>query len=81
MSELDAQGNERLTLLYQEAFGGDRILVLYDILNYLGFNSLHLRGEDDLLRMNIAKYILGQLGVWREKGDISVEFLQKLIRQ
>lgn len=65
--ESDAMKDKRLRSQYRETFRKDGdILVLFDILNECGFWSMHVSGENDLAKQNIARYILHRIGAWQE---------------
>ena len=65
--ETDKVKEQRLRNLYRETFRkeGD-IVVLFDILNECGFFSMHVNGEADLVKQNVARYILWRIGAWQE---------------
>ena len=65
--ETDAMKDSRLRSLYRETFRQDNdIIVLFDILNECGFFSMHVKGENDLAKQNVARFILHRVGAWQE---------------
>ena len=61
------EGDKKLRTQYRETFRQDGdIVVLFDILNECGFFSQHVKGESDLVKQNLARYILYRLGAWEE---------------
>ncbi len=56
-------------IMYRKVFGTDEgKQVLADILNDCGFFSLEDMQSEDLVRVNVAKRILGKMGAWQEQN-------------
>lgn len=72
-AESEADKIKRLQSLYRETFrsDGDK-MVLFDILNECGFFSMHVSGEVDLAKNNIARLILNRLGAWTDYNGLNV---------
>ena len=71
--ETDEVKNKRLKSLYRETFRHDGdLVVLFDILNECGFFSQHVSGELDLVKQNLARFILWRLGAWQEFNGLNV---------
>jgi hypothetical protein len=59
--------------LYQRVFGSrEGKVVLADILNDCGFFSLQDISSEDLIRLNVARRILGKIGVWTDENAIHI---------
>lgn len=61
---------ERVRAMYQKVFMTEEgKQVLADILNDCGFYSLQdIEKLEDVARINVARRILGKMGVWEEKN-------------
>lgn len=70
-----------LSLMYSRVFNTDEgRIVLYDILNDVGFFSLKdFDKSEDIARLNVGRRILGKCGVWQPAN--TEEIVKSLVEE
>ena len=62
-----------LKQVYRQVFSTrEGKIVLADILNDCGFFSLQDVTQEDVIRLNVARRILGKMGIWSAKNIVEL---------